>query len=74
MDLDEGEKLLAALPISESGVIVAATKGSASKPVQVRLAGAALAAQRGHRARKGKLVDSKLKPPFSLLKPIKSKS
>jgi len=72
MDLDDGEKLLAALPISESGVIVAATKGVAGKPVQVRLAGAALAAQRGHRARKGKLVDSKLKPPFTLLKPIKS--
>ena len=72
MDLDDGEKLLAALPISESGVIVAATKGAAGKLVQVRLAGAALAAQRGHRARKGKLVDSKLKPPFTLLKPIKS--
>ena len=66
MDLDDGEKLLAALPISETGVIVAATKGKADKPVDIHLTGASLEAQRGHRARKGKLVDSKLKPPFRL--------
>ncbi|HYM47348.1 MAG TPA: DNA gyrase subunit A, partial [Burkholderiaceae bacterium] len=69
MDLDESEKLLAALPISQEGVIIAATRGAAGKAVEVRLMGAALAAQRGHRARKGKLVDSKLKPPFRLVKP-----
>jgi topoisomerase-4 subunit A len=68
MDLDDGEKLLAALPISESGALFAATKGKADKPVEVRLTGAALEGQRGHRARKGKLVDSKLKAPFSLRK------
>lgn len=68
MDLDEGEKLLAALPIADRGALLRATRGSAGKPVEVRLAGAALAVQRGHRARKGKLVDSKLKPPFSLRK------
>ncbi len=68
MDLDDGEKLLAALPISKSGAIVAATKGKGDKPVEVHLTGAALEAQRGHRARKGKLVDSKLRPPFSLRK------
>ena len=71
MDLDEGEKLIAALPISDDGVVVAATKGSAGKPVEVNLTGATLTAQRGHRARKGKLVDSKLRPPFGLLKPVK---
>jgi topoisomerase-4 subunit A len=71
MDHDEGEKLIAALPLSDDGVVVAATKGSAGKPVEVTLTGAALTAQRGHRARKGKLVDSKLRPPFRLLKPVK---
>jgi topoisomerase-4 subunit A len=68
MDLDDGEKLLAAMPISESGAILAATKGTAGKRVEVQLIGAVLEAQRGHRARKGKLVGSKLKPPFDLRK------
>jgi topoisomerase IV subunit A len=74
MDLDDDEKLLAALPISDSGVIFTATKGAAGKPVEVRLTGTALAAQHGHRARKGKLVDSKLRPPFRLAKPRESAS
>ena len=65
MDLDDGEKLLAALPFSKSGAIITALKGKADKPVEVHLTGAVLEAQRGHRARKGKLVDSKLKAPFS---------
>jgi len=65
MDLDAGETLLAALPIG-SGALLHATRGSAGKPVDVRLVGAHLEAQRGHRARKGKQVDSKLKPPFAL--------
>jgi topoisomerase-4 subunit A len=65
MDLDDGETLLAALPIS-IGAVLRATRGSAGKPVEVRLAGAQLEAQHGHRARKGKLVDSRLKPPFVL--------
>jgi topoisomerase-4 subunit A len=65
MDLDDGEPLLAALPIS-SGAVLHATRGSAGKPVEVRLVGAQLEAQHGHRARKGKLVDSRLKPPFVL--------
>jgi hypothetical protein len=46
--------------------VLHATRGSAGKPVDVRLVGAQLEAQRGHRARKGKQVDSKLKPPFAL--------
>jgi topoisomerase-4 subunit A len=65
MDLDDGETLLAALPIG-SGAVLHATRGSAGKPVDVRLVGAQLEAQRGHRARKGKQVDLKLKPPFAL--------
>jgi topoisomerase-4 subunit A len=65
MDLDEGEALLAAVPI-DNGALLRATRGSAAKPVEVRLVGALLEAQLGHRARRGKLVDSKLRPPFSL--------
>jgi len=65
MDLDDGETLLAALPIADS-VVLHATRGTAGKAVQVKLAGAQLAAHVGHRARKGKLVDGKLKPPFVL--------
>ncbi len=68
MDLDDGETLLAALPIG-SGAVLQATRGSAGKPVEVQLVGALLEAQHGHRARKGKLVDSKLKPPFVLALP-----
>ena len=40
-----------------------------SEPLQFMASftlGAQLEAQHGHRARKGKLVDSKLKPPFAL--------
>ena len=66
MDVDEGERLLIALPIGREGAKLGATKGSAGKAVEVVLGGAALNAQRGHRARKGKLVDSKLKAPFRL--------
>jgi topoisomerase-4 subunit A len=66
MDLDDAEKLVIALPAGRGGAVLQATKGTASKPVEVNLAGAALEGQRGHRARKGKLVDSKLKPPFRL--------
>jgi topoisomerase-4 subunit A len=66
MDLDDGEKLLAALPVAKTGAVLHATRGTAGKPVDIALAGPALEAQRGHRARKGKLVDSKLKPPFRL--------
>ena len=65
MDLDDGETLLAAVPIG-SGALLRATRGSAGKSVEVRLVGALLQAHLGHRARKGKLVDSKLRTPFSL--------
>jgi len=68
MDLDDRERLVVALPAAKSGAVLHAKKGSAGKPVEVNLSGAALEAQRGHRARKGKLVDSKLKPPFRLVR------
>jgi topoisomerase-4 subunit A len=66
MDLDDAEKLLVALPVPKSGAVLHATRGAAGKPVELTLSGAALEAQRGHRGRKGKMVDSKLKPPFRL--------
>ena len=66
MDLDDGEQLVIALPVAKTGAVLHATKGTAARPVEVKLAGAAMETQRGHRARKGKLVDSKLKPPFRL--------
>jgi topoisomerase-4 subunit A len=66
MDLDDGERLLAALPVGPAGAVLHAVKGTAAKPVEVALDKAVLAAHRGHRARKGKLVDSKLKPPLRL--------
>jgi topoisomerase IV subunit A len=68
MDLDDAERLLIALPISPQGALLTATKGTAAKPVEVRLAGALLESHRGHRARRGKMVDSKLKPPYRLTK------
>jgi hypothetical protein len=37
--------------------------------VEIHLTGSLLEAQHGHRARKGKLVDSKLKSPFRLSRP-----
>jgi topoisomerase-4 subunit A len=66
MDVDDGERLVIALPIGRDGARLTAIKGKAERPTDIDLAGAALEAQRGHRARKGKLVDSKLKPPFRL--------
>jgi topoisomerase-4 subunit A len=68
MDLDDGEKLLAAMPLAKAGAVLHATRGTAGKPAEVALAGAALQAQRGHRGRKGKMVDSKLRPPFRLVR------
>jgi topoisomerase-4 subunit A len=66
MGLEADEKLLAALPISSAGVRLSARKGKADKPIEIDLSGSALEAQRGHRARKGHAVDSKLKAPFAL--------
>lgn len=65
MDLDDGETLLAALPIA-TGALLTATRGSAGKVAEVKLVGDKLADHLGHRARKGRLVDGKLKPPFVL--------
>ncbi|MBV8665572.1 MAG: DNA topoisomerase IV subunit A [Burkholderiaceae bacterium] len=60
MDLDAKEKLLAALPISQRGVVVKGT-GRGGKPQDLTLSNSALAHHFGKRARKGKVLESKLK-------------
>ena len=61
MDLEKNEKLLAAQPISQRGVIVSGT-GRGGKAQEVALSASGLAHHIGKRARKGKALESKLKP------------
>jgi topoisomerase-4 subunit A len=61
MDLEKNEKLLAALPITQRGVVVHGT-GRGGKPQEVALSASGLANHIGKRARKGKALESKLKP------------
>ena len=61
MDLEPGEKLLAAQPISQKGVLVAGS-GRGGKAQEVTLSAAALAPHIGKRARKGRLPTAKIKP------------
>jgi topoisomerase-4 subunit A len=61
MDLEAKEKLLAALPISQRGVVVKGT-GRGGKAQEVLLSASGLQHHIGKRARKGKSLESKLKP------------
>lgn len=61
MELDRGEKMLAAQPISQRGVVVLGTGQRSGKPQEMSLSGAALSAHIGKRARKGKALDSRMK-------------
>ena len=61
MDLEPGEKLLAAQVISQKGVTVSGI-GRASKPQEISLSASNLALHIQKRARKGRNLDSKLKP------------
>jgi topoisomerase-4 subunit A len=61
MGLDEGEALLAAVACNEDAGVVVSGSGRGGKPTEVALAGAKLTDYHGHRARKGKLVASRLK-------------
>jgi topoisomerase IV subunit A len=61
MQLEEGEKLIAALPISQKGVLVSGT-GRGGKAQEVVLSASALALHIGKRARKGRKLESKIKP------------
>ena len=61
MDLEPKEKLLAAQPISQRGVVVSGT-GRGGKAQEVSLSASSLTHHIGKRARKGKALESKLKP------------
>ena len=61
MDLEPKENLLAAQPISQRGVVVSGT-GRGGKAQEVTLSASSLAPHIGKRARKGKLLESKLTP------------
>jgi topoisomerase IV subunit A len=61
MELEKNEKLLAVQPISQKGVTVSGT-GRGGKAQEVTLSASSLAAHIGKRARKGKALESKLKP------------
>lgn len=61
MELEKGEKLLAAQAISQKGVVVSGI-GRGGKAQDVSLSAAALGLHIGRRARKGKAIESRLKP------------
>jgi topoisomerase-4 subunit A len=61
MELDDGEKLTAAEPISQKGVKVIGTGQRSGKAQESNLSGAELANHIGKRARKGKLLASRMK-------------
>ncbi|MDQ9169862.1 DNA topoisomerase IV subunit A [Oxalobacteraceae bacterium R-40] len=61
MELDKGEKLLVAQAISQKGVTVLGT-GRAGKAQELSLSAASLAPHIGKRARKGKALESRIKP------------
>jgi topoisomerase-4 subunit A len=60
MELEKNEKLLAAQPISQRGVIVSGA-GRGGKAQEVALSASGLAVHIGKRARKGKALESKVK-------------
>ena len=61
MDLDPKEKLIAAQPISQKGVRILGTAQRSGKPQEVILTGKDLVHHFGKRARKGKLLASRLR-------------
>lgn len=61
MELDKNERLIAAQPISQRGVVVSGT-GRGGKAQEVMLSASGLASHIGKRARKGKSLESKIKP------------
>jgi topoisomerase-4 subunit A len=61
MDLEDKEKLISVKAISQKGVKVSGT-GRAAKPQEINLSATSLAIHIGKRARKGKTLESKIKP------------
>jgi len=60
MELEKNEKLLGAQAISQKGVVVFGT-GRGGKAQEVSLSAAALGVHIGKRARKGKVLESRVK-------------
>jgi topoisomerase-4 subunit A len=60
MELEKNEKLLAAQPISQRGVLITGT-GRGGKPQEVALSASTLAGHFGKRARKGRALESRIK-------------
>ncbi|SNS68374.1 DNA topoisomerase IV subunit A [Noviherbaspirillum humi] len=67
MELEKNEKLLAAQPIDQRGVLVSGT-GRGGKPQVLKLSASELQSHFGKRARKGKALESRLKA--SVLTPV----
>ena len=61
MDLDAKEKLIAAQPITQKGLRILGTAQRSGKPQEITLTGKDLAHHFGKRARKGKLLVSRLR-------------
>ena len=61
MDLDPKEKLVAAQPISKKGLRIVGTSARTHKPQETTLSGTDLSQHFGKRARKGKLLASRMK-------------
>jgi topoisomerase-4 subunit A len=61
MGLDDGEKLVAATPCGDAGVIVGG-QGRGGKAIEVHVRGRDLEGYAGHRARKGTLITPRVKP------------
>ncbi|MDB5763348.1 MAG: parC [Herminiimonas sp.] len=61
IELDKNEKMLAAQPINQRGVLVSGT-GRGGKAQEVALSASGLANHIGKRARKGKALESRIKP------------
>ncbi|HEY4542530.1 MAG TPA: DNA topoisomerase IV subunit A [Noviherbaspirillum sp.] len=61
MELEAKERLVAAVPITQKGVVISGI-GRGNKPQELSLGPTALQAHFGKRARKGKALESKIKP------------
>ncbi len=61
MDLEKGETLLATQPVAQKGLYILGS-GRGGKAQQVTLSANALVAYAGKRARKGKVLESRIKP------------
>jgi len=66
MELEKNEQLVDALPITQRGVVVIGI-GRGGKPQELALGPTALQAHFGKRARKGRALESKIKPSGLLL-------